>query len=75
MIHAEFVYWSYENAYLKNNLVVTERDWMLFLLLGGEVSQNVSPNVWLFAEVLFDVINDKNSTYESNHPFSSLALE
>jgi hypothetical protein len=70
-VHAEFAYWSYENAYLQNNTIVTERNWVPFLLLGGGVSQNVGPNVWLFAEVLFDVINDKNSPYESGHPFVS----
>jgi hypothetical protein len=73
-VHAEFAYWSYENAYLQNNSVVTERNWVPFLLLGGGVSQNVGPNVWLFAEVLFDVINDNNSPYESGHAFVSFGV-
>jgi hypothetical protein len=31
----------------------------------------VSPGVWVFAEVLFDVINDPNSPYKSGDPFVS----
>jgi hypothetical protein len=72
--HAEFAYWSYENISSFNtldNTYNTERYWVPYLLLGGGFSQNVGPNVWLFAEVLFDVINDENSPYESGEPFIS----
>ena len=72
--HAEFAYWSYENIRSFNtleNTYNTERFWVPYLLLGGGFSQNVGPNVWLFAEVLFDVINDENSPYESGDPFIS----
>ncbi len=72
--HAEFAYWSYENISsfnTVNNTYNTERYWVPYLLLGGGFSQNVGPNVWLFAEVLFDVINDENSPYESGEPFIS----
>ena len=62
-LHGEFVYFSYDR--------ITGRDWVPFLLLGGGVSQNVGPNVWVFAEVLFDVINDENSPYKSGEPFVS----
>jgi hypothetical protein len=72
--HAEFAYWSYENISSfnsVNNNYNTERYWVPYLLLGGGYSQNIGPNVWLFAEVLFDVINDENSPYESGEPFIS----
>jgi len=72
--HAEFAYWSYENISsfnTVNNTYNTERYWVPYLLLGGGYSQNIGPNVWLFAEVLFDVINDENSPYESGEPFIS----
>ncbi len=72
--HAEFAYWSYENVSsfnLINNSYDTERFWVPYLLLGGGYSQNIGPNVWLFVEVLFDVINDENSPYDSGDPFVS----
>ncbi|MDZ7624898.1 MAG: hypothetical protein U5J96_10730 [Ignavibacteriaceae bacterium] len=72
--HAEFAYWSYENISSFNTVnktYNTERYWVPYLLLGGGYSQNIGPNVWLFAEVLFDVINDENSPYESGEPFIS----
>ena len=70
--HAEFAYWSYENAInITSQGYDTERVWVPYLLLGGGFSQNVGPNIWLFAEVLFDVINDENSPYESGEPFIS----
>lgn len=72
--HAEFAYWSYENISSFNtfeNTYNTDRYWVPYLLLGGGYSQNIGPNVWLFAEVLFDVINDENSPYESGDPFIS----
>nr|MCU0364988.1 hypothetical protein [Ignavibacteriaceae bacterium] len=75
--HAEFAYWSYESINSFNtleNTYNTDRYWVPYLLLGGGFSQNVGPNVWLFAEVLFDVINDENSPYESGDPFVSFGV-
>ena len=72
--HAEYVYFSYEGITSYNavsNSYNTERVWVPFLLLGGGFSQMVGPNVWVFAEVLFDVINDPNSPYKSGDPFVS----
>ena len=72
-LHGEFVYFSYERQTfnLANQQFGSERTWVPFLLLGGGLSQNVGPNVWVFAEVLFDVINDDNSPYKSGEPFVS----
>ena len=44
------------------------------MLLGGGFSQNIGPNTWAFVEVLFDVINDDNSPYESGDPFISFGI-
>ena len=74
--HAEFAYWSYENAYFNplGGGYTTERNWVPFLLLGGGFSQMISPNVWAYAEVLFDVINDSNSPYDEWDPFISVGV-
>jgi hypothetical protein len=66
-LHGEFAYWSYER-------ISSERVWVPFLLLGGGFSQLVSPNVWLFVEILFDVINDTNSPYTDWDPFVSFGV-
>ena len=73
-LHGEFVYASYENVFLRPLGYTTERNWVPFLLLGGGFSQMISPNVWAYAEVLFDVINDENSPYKAGDPFISLGV-
>ena len=74
-VHAEFAYISYENVYLRPlGNYTTERNWVPFLLLGGGFSQLISPNVWAYAEILFDVINDENSPYKAGDPFLSFGV-
>jgi hypothetical protein len=75
-LHGEFVYFSYERRTfsLINQQFGSERVWVPFLLLGGGFSQQISPNVWAYAEVLFDVINDNNSPYNSGEPFVSVGV-
>jgi hypothetical protein len=75
-LHGEFVYFSFEHQTydLVNREFGTERIWVPFLLLGGGFSQNISPNVWAFAEVLFDVINNSNSPYKSGEPLVSFGV-
>jgi hypothetical protein len=70
-VHGEFAYWSYERQTIANQQLGTERVWIPFLLLGGGYAQMVSPNVWVFVEVLFDVIQDSNSPYNDWDPFVS----
>ena len=65
-LHGEFVYFSYDR--------ILGREWVPFLLLGGGFSQQISPNVWAYAEILFDVINDDNSPYKSGEPFVSVGV-
>ncbi len=73
-MHSEFVYASFDQISgfdFQKNEWNSIRVWVPFLLLGGGLSQHVGPNVWLFAEVLFDVIQDSNSPYKKWDPFVS----
>ena len=76
-LHGEFVYASIDRISgfdFQNNEWRSERVWIPFLLLGGGYAQMVSPNVWVFAEVLFDVLQDSNSPYEKWDPFVSFGV-
>ncbi len=75
-LHGEFVYFSYERQTFNvvSKQFETERTWVPFLLLGGGFSQMVSSNVWVFVEVLFDVIQDEKSPYENWDPFVSFGV-
>jgi len=66
-VHGEFVYFSYD-------IIGSERVWVPFILLGGGYAQLVSPNVWVFVEVLFDVLQDPNSPYQDWDPFVSFGV-
>jgi len=50
------------------------RKWVPFLFLGGGMSQPVSENVWLNAEILFDVLQNENSPYNDWEPFYSVGF-
>ncbi len=78
-LHAEFAYASYENYNLLYNPITrqyssgdSERNWVPFLLLGGGFVQRIGPNASVYAEVLFDVIQDENSPYEDWDPIISI---
>jgi len=62
--HAEFAYMSYDGP--------VDRQGVPFLLLGGGYVQRISPNAGLYVEVLFDVLQDDNSPYDSGTPFISI---
>jgi hypothetical protein len=62
--HAEFAYMSYDSP--------IERYGVPFLLLGGGYVQRISSNAGLYVEVLFDVLQDDKSPYESGTPFISI---
>jgi len=73
-LHAEFAYASYEHISGYNfttRSYESERVWVPFLLLGGGYVQQISPNASIYAEVLFDVIQDNNSPYEDWDPIVS----
>ena len=75
-LHGEFVYFSYERQNVNpiSLNLEKERVWVPFILLGGGFSQMISPNVWVFAEVLFDVLQDSNSPYKKWDPFISFGV-
>ena len=76
-LHGELVYASFSQISgfdLQNNEWRSERVWVPFLLLGGGFAQMISPNVWAFVEVLFDVIQNTNSPYENWDPFISFGV-
>lgn len=58
--HAEFEYWSYDFG--------PGRFWVPYLLVGGGYSQPLSPNSQFMIEVLFDLLQDPDSPYESGEP-------
>ncbi len=69
-LHAEYsgmIYKVYNNIGSNRKLVP-------FLFLGGGYSQPISENTWFTAQVLFDVLNNKNSPYKSYEPFFSVGI-
>jgi len=64
--HAEYAYMSYDYP--------LGRQEVPFLLLGGGISKPLSPKTWLTAEVLFDVLQDDNSPYESGDPIVTVGV-
>ena len=69
--HAEPAYMSYQ--YSVSNYE-SEREWVPFLFLGGGYVQRVGSNVFLYAEVLFDVLQNDKSPYEDWDPFVSIGV-
>ena len=69
--HGEFAYLSYK--YKISNLE-SEREWVPFLLLGGGLVQPTGGRTSLFVEVLWDVLQDANSPYDSSTPFISIGV-
>lgn len=64
--HAEYDYMSYDYP--------GGRETVPFLWLGGGYSQLIRPGVWSIVEVSWDLINDKNSPYESGQPSVSVGV-
>lgn len=52
----------------------SSRETVPFLLLGGGVVQRVAPRTTAYAEVLFDVLQDESSPYESWEPFVNVGV-
>jgi hypothetical protein len=69
--HAEFDYMSYE---LQISNSESDRTWVPFLLLGGGLVQRLNARTALTIEVLFDVLQDDNSPYDSGEPFVSVGV-
>ena len=69
--HAEYSSMNYK---FYDELGESERKWVPFLFLGGGLSQPVSENVWLNAEIVFDVLQNENSPYADWEPFYSVGF-
>ena len=70
-LHAEYAYYSYKYS---TEFGESNRNWVPFLLLGGGYSQQVGKNTWLYAQLLWDVIQDDNSPYEAGDPWVSIGV-
>lgn len=70
-VHAEYSAMNYK---LFNETGGSDREWVPFLFLGGGLSQPISKNTWVTAEVLFDVLQNENSPYKSWEPFFSIGF-
>lgn len=70
-LHAEFNFTNYEQ-YTKFNSVTqkyeSERVWVPAVLVGAGYRQSIGPNASAYAEVLFDVLQDKNSPFKKWEP-------
>jgi hypothetical protein len=69
--HTEYSAMNYK---LFNETGGSDREWVPFLFLGGGLSQPISKNTWVTAEVLFDVLQNENSPYKSWEPFFSVGF-
>lgn len=69
--HGEYAYMSYN--YQTANLE-SERHWVPFLLLGGGLVQRAGARASMYVEVLWDVLQDDNSPYDSGSPFVSIGV-
>jgi hypothetical protein len=70
-MRAEYALMNYE---LYNILGNSHRETVPFFLLGGGYMMKISRSVMGYVEVLFDVLNDPNSPYESGTPFVSVGV-
>ncbi len=64
--HSEFSYIGYK---LTREDIEGERQFVPYLFLGAGYSQLVGKNLWVYAEVLFDVLRDSKSPYKEWDPF------
>jgi len=70
-LHAEYAGLNYE---LFNPLGESKREWIPFLLLGAGFSQPIGNNVWINAQILFDVLQNDKSPYNDWEPFYSIGV-
>ncbi len=69
--HVEYEMINYE---LYNFDGTSNREWVPFLYIGGGYSQPIGKNVWLTAQVLFDVLQDERSPYNRWDPVFSVGV-
>lgn len=69
--HIEY---SKMNYRLYDSIGNSERNWLAFFYLGGGISQPISKNVSINAEVLWDLNQDEDSPYKTVEPFFSVGI-
>lgn len=70
-VHAEYNYMNYEGYSFNNE---NYRYAVPYLFLGGGFVQKTGRNSHIYAEILFDVLNDSNSPYAEWTPFYSVGV-
>ena len=70
--HAEFAGYSYESYYINGEKA--GRNMVPFIWLGGGYRQYISKKSFISARILFDVLQDENSPYESGEPVISIGV-
>ena len=70
-LHAEYCYANYE---YRTSLNASERVWVPFLFLGGGVVQPLGGGSSVYAQVLFDVLQNSNSPYDNWEPFFTVGV-
>ncbi len=70
-LHAQFSEMKYNT---NNSNSYNSHYWVPFLFLGGGYSQQISQNVWINTQILFDVIQNENSPYSNWEPFYSVGF-
>jgi hypothetical protein len=70
-LHAEYAGYNYE---LYDELGNSSRHWVPFFFLGAGFSQRIGTRTSLNAQVLFDVLQNKNSPYRNWEPFYSVGI-
>jgi hypothetical protein len=70
-LQAEFEYMSYEYSTANNS---STRNWVPFLYLGGGVAKHLGGNTSLVVSVMFDVLQDSKSPYESWSPMVTVGV-
>ncbi len=70
-LHVEYAMYNYELYYID---LSSQRKWVPFLFLGAGYSQQLANGVWAFAQIKFDVLQDKNSPYEAWAPFYNFGV-
>lgn len=70
-VHVEYAGLNYELYDLNGE---SKRDWIPFLFAGVGYSQRMGNNVWLNAQILFDVLQSSKSPYRDWEPFYSIGV-
>ncbi len=70
--HVEYANINYDFFTLEGK--VASREWVPFLLVGGGYSNQIGQNSVFYAQILFDVLQNELSPYESGQPIYSMGV-